>query len=408
MTGNTDRINGGALASKPAGGKRKPLLIGIALFFLLVAAASTSLYELVFSKREKTDDAYVGGNQVMLTSQIAGTVVSIHADNTQLVRAGQEIIRLDATDADLAVLRAKTQLAETVRQVRQQFLRVNEYTALVAKRELELAKAKEDYNRRFPLLADRSIAIEDVEHARNTVLITEAELNIARKQAAAARAFTAGTTVERHPSVQKARMDFKLAYITARRHAIVAPVTGYVAGRSVQVGQHITPGMMLLAIVPLDQLWVDANFKEVELRNLRIGQRASIVSDLYGSSVVYHGTVIGMAAGTGSSFSLLPPQNASGNWIKVVQRVPVRIALDPQELAAHPLRIGLSTIVTVKTENRNGPVLAMVPNTQPLYKTAVYANLAIGADRIADAVIRENTGSKSGFAKDPTEAPDQD
>lgn len=385
-------------ALHPAGSKRKPLLIGITIFFFFLALTWGLYYALVLIKREKTDDAYVGGNQVMLTSQVSGTVVAIRADNTQLVRAGQEIIHLDSTDADLTLMQAKTQLAETVRQVKQQFLQADQFAATVALREIELAKTRDDYNRRQPLLAERSVAAEDVEHARKTLQIAAAALDVARKQAAAARAYTADVSLARHPAVLKARINFKLAFINARRHAIVAPVTGYVAGRTVQVGQRVASGAVLLTIVPLDQLWVDANFKEVELRHIRIGQPATVETDLYGGSVVYHGQVVGLAAGTGSSFSLLPPQNATGNWIKIVQRVPIRIVLDPKELAVHPLRIGLSTVVQVRTENRGGPVLALVPHNEPLYTTKVYDHLAEGADRIAEAVIRENADGDSGLA----------
>lgn len=389
---------GADAALHPAGGKRKPLLIGITIIFLLVALLWGVYFMLVLTKREKTDDAYVGGNQVMLTSQVSGTVVAIRADNTQLVRAGQEIIHLDSTDADLTLLQAKTQLAETVRQVKQQFLQADQFAAAAALREIELTKARDDYNRRQPLLAERSVAAEDVEHARKALQIAEAALDVARKQAAAARAYTADVSLARHPAVLKARMSLKMAFITARRYAIVAPVTGYVAGRTVQLGQRVAPGAMLLTIVPLDQLWVDANFKEVELRHIRIGQPATVEADLYGGNVVYHGHVVGLAAGTGSSFSLLPPQNATGNWIKIVQRVPIRIAIDPRELAAHPLRIGLSTTVRVWTEKRGGPVLAQTPNNEPLYTTKVYDHTAAGADRLADAVIRENAGDDSGVA----------
>ena len=190
----------------------------------------------------------------------------------------------------------------------------------------------------------------------------------------------------------QAKAAFRDAWIAAQRNAVIAPVTGYVAERSVQLGQHIQAGQSLMTVVPLNSLWVDANFKEVQLRNLRIGQPAQVRSDLYGGSYIFHAHVQGMSAGTGAAFSLLPAQNASGNWIKVVQRVPVRIQIDPEDLAKSPLRVGLSATVTVDTTSRSGAVLAMEPADRPVGDTAVYTQDLDKANAEADAVIHRNLG----------------
>jgi membrane fusion protein (multidrug efflux system) len=279
-----------------------------------------------------------------------------------------------------------------VRQVRQQKLNADQYDAMIATRRLELVRAEADLAKREPLLADSAIAPEEVRHARESVLLARAALTQAERQATASHALVDGTDVEDNPAVLQAKAAFRDAWIAAQRNAVVAPVTGYVAERSVQLGQHVAAGQALMTVIPLNALWVDANFKEVQLRHLRIGQAAEVRSDLYGGSFVYHGHVTGMAAGTGAAFALLPAQNASGNWIKVVQRVPVRVQLDGADLAKSPLRVGLSATVTVDTTNEEGPVLPKEAADQPVGDTQVYSQDFEKANAEADAVVRRNLG----------------
>jgi membrane fusion protein (multidrug efflux system) len=327
----------------PSPKKRARMLLGLTLLLVLAGAAYGVYYLLFLSGRLDTDNAYVGGNLVTLSSQVPGTVVSISADETQMVKAGAELIKLDPVDADLA--------------------------------------------RRLPLAAGNTLSGEEISHARHAVEAAGAALEVARKQAAAARAGVAGVNPARHPLVEAARADYMQAWLAARRNTIVAPVSGYVARRSVQLGARINQGTPLLTIVPLDQLWVDANFKESELRDIRIGQDAAIEADIYGSQVRYHGKVMGLSAGTGSAFSLLPAQNASGNWIKVVQRLPVRISLDPRELAAHPLRVGLSTRVTIDVAHKTGATLGAAP---PASATSALAQPIEQARAATEAIVARN------------------
>ena len=371
-------------------GKRKTVLIAITAAFVLAGLGWAAYYNLVLSKEEVTDNAYVGGNLVTLSAQVTGNVDEIRADETQMVKAGAPLITLNAIDADLALRQAEARLGTVVRQERERYSSVAQYDAVIEQRRLALATAQGNLSRRAPLAADHTISGEDLAHAKQAVDDAKAALTVAQRQAESAKAGVQGVDLASHPAVLSAKGDVVQAWLAVRRNAVIAPVSGYVAKRSVQLGSHVTPGTPLMSIVPLDQLWVDANFKESELRNIRIGQAATIETDLYGSKVVYHGKVLGMSAGTGSAFSLLPAQNATGNWIKVVQRVPVRITLEPKELAAHPLRIGLSTTVTVDTSHAEGATL-----DQPMVASALYATRALSqpvgdAEKIADTIIAQN------------------
>jgi len=374
-------------------GKRRVILSVIALVFVLAGIGWWLLYVFVFSLRETTDDAYVSGNQVAISSQISGTVIAVLADDTQLVNVGQPLVRLDPTDGQVALAKAKSGLASAVRQVRQLSEQASQYDSAIASRRTDLAQAEADLKRRKPLLAEKAIAPEEVAHAEEAVRNARNALDQVQRQSAAAHALVDGTPLADNPAVMQAKAAFREAWINAERNAIVAPVTGYVAQRSVQLGSRIQPGTPLMTIIPLGDLWVDANFKESQLRHIRIGQPVAIDSDLYGGDAEFHGHVIGLAPGTGAAFALLPPQNASGNWIKVVQRVPVRISLDPKELEKHPLRIGLSTSVKVDTHDRDGAVLATAPTTKPVAETDVYASDFAKAEAEASAVVKENLGA---------------
>ncbi len=362
-------------SARPKRGRAKRRLI--LLLLLTVVVAGGAGYAVYWSRygqfRTATDDAYVAGNVVAITSQVSGTVVAIAADDTQFVRQGEPIVRLDPADARVAYHQAQAQLAQTVRTVRQLFEVRDQARANVNAQQANLAQAHNDFDRAKGLLKSKGISTQQYQHAGTKLANARATLTEARHRLAASEAAVDGTTLENHPQIKLAEARLRSAYLDLQRTTLVAPVSGYVAKRTVQLGQHVAPGSDLLAIVPLNQVWVDANFKETELANVRIGQPVILESDLYGGRQIYHGKVAGLGAGTGGAFALLPAQNASGNWIKVVQRLPVRIALDPAELARHPLRIGLSMTATIDTRDRSGPVLASSPPKQPAYTTDVYA-----------------------------------
>jgi len=346
----------------------------------VAAGAYGTYYAAVLRHYESTDDAYVQGNLVQITPQVSGTVISIGADDTDFVKSGQELVKLDTADAQVALDQAEAQLAQTVREVRSIYSNNGTLAAQVALREADvekarsdLAKADDDVQRRAALTSSGAVGKEEFNHAtaqlastRSAVAAAQAALASARQQLATNQTLTDGTSAEAHPNVQRAAARVREAYIALHRTVLPAPVDGYVAKRGVQVGQRVAPGAPLMAVIPLRGVWVDANFKESQLRNLRIGQPVVLAADIYGRKVEYHGKVAGLGAGTGSAFSLLPAQNATGNWIKIVQRVPVRIALDPQQLNAHPLRVGLSTTVRVDVHDTSGPLIASQVRTKPI------------------------------------------
>jgi membrane fusion protein (multidrug efflux system) len=371
-------------------GRRLRILLLMAATFIVIGALWALYWVLVLSKRERTDDAYVNGNKVVLSAQVPGTVVAVLTDDTQLVHAGDVLIKLDPADAEISLARAASALAQAVRQVRQQRETARRFDAMTASRRIELARAREDLDKRAPLLAAEAIAPEEVRHAREAVELAKAALEESLREAAAARSLVDGVDVRENPAVLQAKTAFRDAWITSKRNAVLAPVSGYVADRSVQLGQHIQAGQALMTVIPLDQLWVDANFKEVQLRDLRIGQPAEVRSDLYGGAQLFRGRVTGMSAGTGAAFALLPAQNASGNWIKVVQRVPVRIGVDPRDLKKAPLRVGLSATVTVDTTDRGGAVLAGKSADEPVGDTEVYDQDLDRANAAAEAIIARN------------------
>ncbi len=315
---------------------------------------------------QSTDDAYVDGDLVQITSEVPGTVISLTADNTQGVRREQTLLELDPADARVAMSNADARLAGAVREVRTRFATAEQLRAQIAGREIELKRARNDYGRRSHLLQDGAVSSEELSHTQDNIAQIRASLIEAREQLKATTVQIDGTTIETHPQVLAAEAAVRDAALALRRTHILAPVTGVVARRSVQVGQRVAAGTPLMAVVPLDDVWVDANFKEVQLKDMRVGQPVEVRSDVYGRSVKYHGKLVGLSAGSGSAFALLPAQNASGNWIKIVQRVPVRIVLDPQELASHPLRVGLSTTVTVDIRDTSGALVASQVRSEPI------------------------------------------
>ncbi|WP_395065989.1 EmrA/EmrK family multidrug efflux transporter periplasmic adaptor subunit [Paraburkholderia silvatlantica] len=371
-------------------GKRKRMMMLLVLVIVIAAVAYGFYYFLVARFTESTDDAYVNGNVVQITPQVTGTVIALKADDTQTVNVGDPLVLLDPADARVTLEQTEAQLAQTVRQVRGLFADDSQYEAQVAQRQSDLSRAQDDLRRRMQVAQTGAVSQEEISHARDAVRSAEAALEAAQQQLAANRALTANTTIADHPNVEAAAAKVRDAYLANARNTLPAPVTGYVAKRSVQVGQRVAPGNPLMSVVPLNSLWVDANFKEVQLKHMRIGQPVEMTADVYGSSVVYHGKVVGFSAGTGSAFSLLPAQNATGNWIKVVQRLPVRISLNPEDLQKHPLRIGLSMQVDVNIRNDSGTQLGNAQNT--VYETDVFAKYGAEADAEIARIIAENAG----------------
>ena len=326
---------------------RRQVLLAVAFILVLVGLGLGLWWFFEGRFHETTDDAYVAGDVVQITPQVAGTVLAIHVDDTDPVKAGVPLVDLDPADARVALAQAEAALGQAVREVRGLYTNRASLAAVVAQREADLAKAKSDLSRREALAGTGAVSGEELEHARSMALAAEAALKTAQEQMASGAALTDNTRIESHPAVARAAARVEEAYLAFKRTGIVAPVAGQVAKRSVQVGARVAPGQPLMAIVPLDRVWVDANFKEGQLRQMRLGQSVTLTADLYGSQVKYDGRVAGLGAGTGGAFALLPAQNATGNWIKIVQRLPVRIAVDAAQLAEHPLRVGLSMQVDV-------------------------------------------------------------
>jgi membrane fusion protein (multidrug efflux system) len=380
--------------------------------FVLAALLYGAWWLLFAAHYESTDDAYVHGDLVQVSAQIPGTVVAIDAEETQEVSQGARLVTLDDSDTGLALAQAEAALAQTVRHTQTLFVQNDALAAdvavgeaNVAQAETQLSKARNDLQRRNALRGTGGVSGEELLHAQVAVKSAEASLAQARAGLAAARAklatnqaLTRGSSVATHPDVLQAADQVRQAWLASVRAQVLAPVGGMVAQRSVQLGQRIQPGAPLMTIVPLDSLWVEANFKENQLDAMRPGQKATLISDLYGSKTVYHGTVVGVAAGSGSAFALLPAQNASGNWIKVIQRVPVRIRLDPKELQAHPLRVGLS--MTVEVDLSSTPEQADgngqdngARATGPALSTPVYDHDATEIDARIRQIIQDNIGA---------------
>lgn len=381
-------------SQQPNGKKkqRKFWLLLLTVIFIVIGAAYLVYWFLVLRHHQETDNAYVAGNQVQIMAQVSGSVNSVTFDNTDFVQKGDVLLTLDPTDAEQAFERAKTALANSVRQTHQLVVNSKQYQANIALRKSELSKAENDLKRRMVLGSVDAIGREELQHAREAVDSAKATLEVAVQQYNANQAMVLNTPLAKQPAILQAAAQMRDAWMALQRTRVISPITGFVSRRSVQVGAQISPGTPLMAVVPADHLWVDANFKETQIANMRIGQPATVISDVYGSAVVFKGKVVGIDMGTGSAFSLLPAQNATGNWIKVVQRLPVRIELDPKQIAEHPLRIGLSTLVTIDTGNRDGQVLSNVVREQPRYESnALMLDLAPVNQTIAD-VIHANAG----------------
>jgi len=395
-----------AQARPPTNPKRKKALTALAAVLVLGGLGWGAYEYLVASHYESTDNAYVQGNVIQITPQIGGTVKSVMADDTDFVKAGQTLVQLDPADAKVALDQAEAALAQAVRQVRTLYANNGSLQAQVVlrgadvvKAQSDIARAADDLARRQSLTGNGAVSKEELGHAQSQLAsaksglaAAEAGVLAAREQLMSNQALTDGTSIEQHPSVQVAAAKVREAYLATQRAGLVSPVDGYVAKRTVQLGQRVAAGTPLMAIVPLNQVWVDANFKEVQLRNIRIGQPVKLLADLYGKKVEYKGTVAGLGVGTGAAFSLLPAQNATGNWIKVVQRVPVRIALDAKQIADNPLRVGLSMDAEVDVSNKEGKTLAGVPRTPAPSATPTVDTHDDAASEDVRRVIAANMG----------------
>ncbi|APZ41739.1 efflux RND transporter periplasmic adaptor subunit [Acidihalobacter ferrooxydans] len=370
----------------------RALLIAVVIF--AIAGGIWYVYQdLIGQYYVGTDDAYVHGDRVPISPQVSGTVVAVLAQDTQYVKRGQPLVELDASDARLALDKAEAALALQVRSVRQAYARVGALKATVAMDRAQLTQADDDFKRQQNLRRRGVNSQEQFQHAQTALRVAQSRLALDEAQLQGAQAAVGGADLADNPAVRQAAAAVRRAYLALKRTRIVAPVSGYVANRGVQLGEQVAPGATLMDVVPLDNVWVDANFKETQLANVRIGQPVSLQADFYGGQVTYHGTVMGLAAGTGAAFSLLPPQNATGNWIKVVQRLPVRIAIPEKALKQHPLRLGLSMNVTINTHDRKGTQLTTSqPQRHPNDIAGLYARQLAGSRALVAKIIAANQG----------------
>lgn len=368
--------------------KRKKAMIVLGSLFGVLGIIWLIYYLIWGQFKEYTDDAYVTGNMVQLMPQINGTVIEVNADDTQRVRQGQLLIKLDSADYQVALQRAKADLAQTVRQVRQYYDNVAEAQQKLILDQANLLKAELDLKRRKGLIGNRAVSREEMQHIQTAVDAAQANYRVSQKQLSAARALVENADLYHHPLVETAKANLKTAYLNLKRTQILSPVDGYIAKRTIQPGQQVAMNTVMLAIIPLDDIWVDANYKESSLNHIRVNQPVTLYVDAY-PDLTYHGKVAGLNAGTGSAFSLLPPQNATGNWIKIVQRLPVRIRLDPQEINKNPLQLGLSMRVTINTHNRNGQRMQSKTSSYQ-FGTDVYEHQLAEVNTLIAQILRDN------------------
>ena len=370
--------------------RKKGLSIFI-LLLLLIAIGSAAYWFFFIKGFEETEDAYVSGNQVMVSAQVAGNISKINVDNMDPVQAGDVLLELDDTNTKLSFEQAKSNLANAVRQISQLNYTVKQLKSAVRANEITLAQAQGNLNRRVQLVKDGAIDKESFQHAKEAVELAKANLATSQNQLEANQALLLDGPLSEQPQIQSAVSNLKQAWLNLERTKIRSPIKGYVARRNAQVGQAVSVGGALMAVVTTDQMWLDANFKETQLTHMRIGQPVEIHFDLYGKDKTFNGKVVGIEMGTGSAFSLLPTQNATGNWIKVVQRVPVRIQLDPQQLIENPLRIGLSATVKVNVTDSQGETLRDQAPATTLYSTNVLQYDESAVNNLIESIIRDNS-----------------
>lgn len=347
--------------------KRKKMLIFFSTILVIIAGVSTVWWYFDLRDVQSTDDAYVKGNQIGVSSMVAGSVIRINYIDTDLVRKGDTLVTLDDTDANITFKKATNNLIQVVRKINEMFIADDQYNARIQEAKIAYQQSLTDYQRLSRLAG--AISREDLQHAKNALDSSKAALDVAVQAFRGNRALIQETALEKQPEVVIAAESMREAWVALQRTRVLSPVTGYVAQRNVQVGETIGSGQALMSIIPTEQVWIDANFKETQLKGVAIGQKVSVVTDFYGRDIVFNGLIDGINMGTGSAFSVLPAQNATGNWIKVVQRLPVRITLDAEQVKAYPLRIGLSATVTLRETSKHGQTLATTQNQTPAFES---------------------------------------
>ncbi len=375
--------------------KRKIILISMTLFLFIIALCFFLYWWMWGRFDEYTDDAYVSGNSIYVTPQISGIITNIYADDTWYVQEGQVLVELDQTDYKIALDTSSAYLGQTIREVAQLFAEVDQKKAQIRVAKAEFIKNSEDFERRSSLVTSGSVSKEDFSHATAALTSSYFSLVAAEQEYFSLQVQIENTTIKTHPLVDQAIQNVKKSWIELGRCTIKAPATGLIAQRRAQVGERVSPAEFILSVIPLDEIWIEANFKEDQIGSMQIGQKARIRTDIYGSRVLYEGEVVGIGAGTGSIFSLLPPQNATGNWIKIVQRVPIRIGLDPSQILDYPLRLGLFTEVHVDIHPLEHPLLSREPISTPLYTTTIFANEEVGSQDLIDSIFANNLSSSS-------------
>lgn len=376
-------------AVPPKKGRTRALLL-CTIVFILIALAWVCYYLLYLQFHESTDDAYANGNMINVNSSISGSVVAFFADDTDLVVEGQLLVSLDCTFYQVMYDKELATLASTVLQVRQLYDTVAVNRAAVENRRVALSKTKFDYDNRLQLVDSKAVSNEEFIHSRDDLTLAETNLKQAEEQLKVSQDAAGNTPLEIHPLIEQQKNNVRQAYYNLRHCFIYAPATGYIAQRTVDVGQWVTPVTNMMAIIPLDYVWVDANYKETQLTYMRVGQPATVWFDLYGSKIKYQGKVLGIASGSGSVFSLIPPQNATGNWIKIVQRLPVRISLDLETVKKYPVRLGISAEVDVDITNQELPMMTEIPHKKAIGTTHVFDLDFEKVDKVIDQVIQDN------------------
>ncbi|KTC87229.1 HlyD family secretion protein [Legionella brunensis] len=367
--------------------QRKPIFyLAIAILVLLLCIFIYWLF--VWRLQVYTNDAYVQGNQVRINALRPGFVTAIYSDDSFLVKKGQLLASLDETDSTITLEKAKARLAESVREVCQAFHEVFRLKSEIEVKRAEHLKAKQNFQHRAGVIKARGISLEDYQNAADDLKASLASLRSTKDQYQKVLAFVQGSSITQHPLVQQAAQEVRDAWVQLYRCKIYAPVEGLVAQRTAQVGMSVKANEPLMFVIPLEQMWVNANYKETQLKHVRIGQNVNITSDLYGRSVVFHGKIVGLPGAAGNVFALLPPENLSGNWIKIVQRLPVRVALDANELKQHPLRIGLSMEATTDIST-DGPLVPTNFNS-PTYTTDIFESEEAGNKELIAKIIASN------------------
>ncbi len=339
-----------------------------------------------------TDDAFVSGHLVNVKAQTEGAVIEILAENTQTVKQGQLLARLDGVRAKIELQHAEAALAEAVRAIAALKISVQTYTHKIAAKQAELDQVQHDLRRFKGAEKDGGASAQQIQNANDKISELKAAIAALQSEKSGVEAQVQGVSVDKHPAVEKAKNLLRRAFLAYHRRNITAPLSGYVAKRRVQVGDTVKEGVPLMVIVPLDDLWIEANLLETQARDVRPGQTAEITTDLYGSEVVYHGKVQGLQPGTGSSFALFPADNSTGNFIHVAERVPVRIGLNSDELSAHPLRPGLSTFTRIRTSEKGENLLSSMVKTEgdANYTTDIFNNELNKSEALIIEIIAKN------------------